>query len=87
MSAKKQLPKSYKALQIIRPQGDFEVTDVALALPGPGQVLVKIAACGVCHSDSMVKEGMVPLPRVPGHEIVGDVVAVHESEIKVSGQR
>jgi D-arabinose 1-dehydrogenase-like Zn-dependent alcohol dehydrogenase len=71
-------------LQIIRPQGDFEFTNVPLALPGPGQVWVKVAACGVCHSDSIVKKGMVPLPWVPGHEIVGDVVAVHESELAVN---
>jgi D-arabinose 1-dehydrogenase-like Zn-dependent alcohol dehydrogenase len=83
MSAKQQLPKSFKAVQVSKPQGDFEVVDVPLALPGPGHVLVKVAACGVCHSDFMVKEGLVPLPRIPGHEIVGDVVAVHESETQV----
>lgn len=42
--------------------------------PGPGTVRVKVQACGVCHSDMMVKDGSLPglqYPRVPGHEIVG----------------
>ena len=47
--------------------------------PGPGHVRIKVQACGICHSDSLVKEGLWPglqFPRVPGHEIVGVVDAV-----------
>jgi D-arabinose 1-dehydrogenase-like Zn-dependent alcohol dehydrogenase len=47
--------------------------------PGPGQVRIKVQACGVCHSDSLVKEGHwpgIPYPRVPGHEVVGVVDAI-----------
>lgn len=46
---------------------------------GPGQVLVRIQACGVCHSDSVTVEGVFPwitYPRVPGHEIVGTIESV-----------
>jgi D-arabinose 1-dehydrogenase-like Zn-dependent alcohol dehydrogenase len=44
--------------------------------PGPGQVLIKVDACGVCHSDQVFKEGQWPgmkFPCVPGHEVVGHV--------------
>ena len=47
--------------------------------PGPGTVRIKVQACGICHSDSLVKEGHWPglqYPRVPGHEVVGLVDAV-----------
>lgn len=47
-------------------------------LPGPGQVLVEVAACAVCRTDLHVVDGELPdpkLPLVPGHEIVGRVVA------------
>ncbi len=47
--------------------------------PGAGQVRVKVGACGVCHSDSVTKEGLFPgivYPRVPGHEIIGTVDAI-----------
>ncbi|KAM0791852.1 hypothetical protein ACM66B_004109 [Microbotryomycetes sp. NB124-2] len=43
--------------------------------PERGQIIIKVLACGVCHTDIMA-----PVGQVPGHEIVGDVVAVHESE-------
>ncbi|KAK4046951.1 hypothetical protein OIV83_005742 [Microbotryomycetes sp. JL201] len=43
--------------------------------PEPGQIVIKTLACGVCHTDIMA-----PVGQIPGHEIVGDVVAVHESE-------
>jgi propanol-preferring alcohol dehydrogenase len=49
--------------------------------PGPGQVRVKVEACGVCHSDVLVKEGLWPglqFPRVPGHEIAGRIDALGE---------
>jgi len=42
--------------------------------PGPGHVRIKVHACGVCHSDSLTKEGIFPginYPRIPGHEVAG----------------
>ena len=50
--------------------------------PGPGQVRVRVEACGVCRTDLHVVDGELPnpkLPIVPGHEIVGRVDAVGES--------
>ena len=47
--------------------------------PGPGEVRIKVHACGVCHSDHVVTEGLWPglvFPRVPGHEVAGIVDAV-----------
>ena len=47
--------------------------------PPPGEVLVEVAACGVCRTDLHVVDGELPnpkLPIVPGHEIVGRVAAV-----------
>jgi propanol-preferring alcohol dehydrogenase len=59
--------------------------------PGPGQVLVGIAACGVCHTELDEIEGRTPPPRlpvVPGHQAVGEVVAVGEDVSLVAvGQR
>ena len=47
--------------------------------PGPAPVRIKVEACGICHSDSIVKEGLLPgieYPRVPGHEVAGVIDAV-----------
>jgi len=65
--------------QINKAGADFELVERHIPDPGPQQVLVKIEACGVCHSDAFVKEGGFPgleYPRVPGHEVVGHVEAV-----------
>jgi D-arabinose 1-dehydrogenase-like Zn-dependent alcohol dehydrogenase len=68
-----------KAAQISKPGGDFELVEREMPEPDPGQVRVKVEACGICHSDALVKEGLWPglqYPRVPGHEIAGRVDAV-----------
>jgi len=56
------------------------IEEVPVPRPGPGEVLVKIAACGVCHTDLHAAEGDWPVrpspPFIPGHEGVGHVVAV-----------
>src|SRR4030095_5849942 len=47
--------------------------------PGRGQVRIQVQACGICHSDSLTKEGHWPgieYPRVPGHEIAGVIDAI-----------
>ena len=57
----------------------LDLREIALPEPGPGQVLVKVGACGVCRTDLHVVDGELPrpkLPIVPGHEIVGRVTAV-----------
>jgi D-arabinose 1-dehydrogenase-like Zn-dependent alcohol dehydrogenase len=63
-----------KAAQIPKPGADFEVVEREIPKPGAGQVVIKVQACGICHSDVLTKEGMWPgieYPRVPGHEVVG----------------
>jgi D-arabinose 1-dehydrogenase-like Zn-dependent alcohol dehydrogenase len=65
-----------KAAQISRPGGDFEVIDRDIPEPQAGEVRIRVEACGVCHSDAFVKEGLFPglqYPRIPGHEVVGKV--------------
>jgi D-arabinose 1-dehydrogenase-like Zn-dependent alcohol dehydrogenase len=68
-----------KAIQISKPGGNFELVDRPIPEPGRNQVRIKVEACGVCHSDVLVKEGLWPgiqFPRVPGHEIAGRIDAV-----------
>jgi D-arabinose 1-dehydrogenase-like Zn-dependent alcohol dehydrogenase len=68
-----------KAAQIGKSGGDFELVDRDIPEPGPRQVRVKVEACGICHSDVMIKDGLWPglqYPRVPGHEIAGRIDAL-----------
>jgi D-arabinose 1-dehydrogenase-like Zn-dependent alcohol dehydrogenase len=68
-----------KAAQITKPGGDFELVERDIPEPGPGQVRVKVEACGICHSDVLVKDGLWPglrYPRIPGHEIAGTIDAI-----------
>jgi len=69
-----------KVAQVSKPGGDFEVLERAIPEPGRNQVRIKVEACGICHSDVLVKEGRWPYgleyPRVPGHEIAGRIDAV-----------
>ena len=65
-----------KAAQIAKAGGDFEIVDRQIPNPGPGEVRIKVQACGICHSDALTKEGAWPgiqYPRVPGHEVAGIV--------------
>jgi D-arabinose 1-dehydrogenase-like Zn-dependent alcohol dehydrogenase len=70
------------AAQISKPGGDWELIERDIPDPSNGEVRVKVEACGICHSDSLVKEGLWPglqYPRVPGHEIAGRIDAVGEN--------
>jgi len=72
------MPKM-RAVQVSGPKGPFETVEREIPVPGPGFVRVRVEACGICHSDSLTKEGLWPgieYPRVPGHEIAGVVDAV-----------
>ena len=72
------MPKM-RVAQVARAGGAFELVEREIPQPGPGWVRLKVQACGICHSDSLVKEGHWPgiqYPRVPGHEVVGVVDAV-----------
>jgi D-arabinose 1-dehydrogenase-like Zn-dependent alcohol dehydrogenase len=68
-----------RAAQVTRPGGPLEIVEREIPEPGAGEVRVRVEACGVCHSDSLTKEGLWPgiqYPRVPGHEVAGTVDAV-----------
>jgi len=62
--------------QVGKAGGAFELVEREIPVPGPGEIRIKVQACGVCHSDSATKEGIFPFiayPRVPGHEVAGVV--------------
>ncbi|HUB17334.1 MAG TPA: alcohol dehydrogenase [Acidobacteriaceae bacterium] len=68
-----------KVAQIGKPGGGFQVVERNVPAPGPGQVLIRVQACGVCHSDELTVEGAWPgieYPRVPGHEVAGVIAQV-----------
>jgi D-arabinose 1-dehydrogenase-like Zn-dependent alcohol dehydrogenase len=70
-----------KKIQVNSAGGSFELIEERLREPAAGYVRVKVQACGVCHSDSLTKEGLWPgivYPRSPGHEIMGVIDAVGE---------
>jgi D-arabinose 1-dehydrogenase-like Zn-dependent alcohol dehydrogenase len=70
-----------RAVQVSGPGEPLELVERELREPGPGEVRVRVEACGVCHSDAFTIEGTMPgieYPRVPGHEIAGSIDAVGE---------
>jgi NADPH2:quinone reductase len=71
-----------RAAVVSEPGADFEVVERDVPDPGADEVRVAVDACGICYSDSYVKEGTYPgidYPRVPGHEIAGRVDSVGEN--------
>ncbi|GAB3658423.1 Zn-dependent alcohol dehydrogenase [Streptomyces sparsus] len=64
----------------------LEITEISLPAPGPGQVAVKLAAAGVCHSDLSLSSGVLrqPVPAVLGHEGAGTVTSVGEGVTEVA---
>ena len=75
------MAKKMRVVQVPRAGGPFEMVERDIPEPQPGWVRIKVEACGICHSDSLVKEGLWPgiqYPRVPGHEVIGIVDAVGE---------
>jgi D-arabinose 1-dehydrogenase-like Zn-dependent alcohol dehydrogenase len=68
-----------RAVQVSRPGGPLERVEREIPELGEGSVRIRVQACGVCHSDSLMKEGLWPglqYPRVPGHEVAGVIDAV-----------
>jgi D-arabinose 1-dehydrogenase-like Zn-dependent alcohol dehydrogenase len=63
-----------RAIQVSKPGAPFELVTRERPKPGRGEVLVRVQACGVCHSDSIAREGLfpgIPYPIIPGHEVAG----------------
>jgi D-arabinose 1-dehydrogenase-like Zn-dependent alcohol dehydrogenase len=68
-----------KKVRVNSAGGRLELREEPLPEPGTRQVRVKVQACGICHSDSLIKEGLWPgivYPRSPGHEIAGIIDSV-----------
>jgi D-arabinose 1-dehydrogenase-like Zn-dependent alcohol dehydrogenase len=68
-----------RVAQVSGPKREFQVVERPMPEPAPGTIRIKITACGICHSDALVKEGLWPgiqYPRVPGHEVAGTVDAL-----------
>jgi len=68
-----------RSMQVPAAGGAFQLLQKQFPDPGPGQVRIRVQACGVCHSDSLTKEGYWPgvqFPRAPGHEVAGVLDAV-----------
>jgi len=81
-----QIPKTCKAVVLEGPNSPWAIKDIPVDAPGEGHILIKVSACGVCHSDSALQQGhfgpLGTFPRVPGHEVIGNVVAVGPGEKK-----
>jgi D-arabinose 1-dehydrogenase-like Zn-dependent alcohol dehydrogenase len=68
-----------RVAQVSRPNGPLEMVEREIPEPGAGSVRIKVEACGICHSDTVTKEGIWPgiqYPRVPGHEVAGVIDTV-----------
>ncbi len=80
-----------RVVQVSNPKGPFETVEREIPEPDAGQVRIKVHACGICHSDLMTKDGLMPglqYPRIPGHEVVGVIDAVGSGVARwTEGQR
>jgi D-arabinose 1-dehydrogenase-like Zn-dependent alcohol dehydrogenase len=68
-----------RVVQVSRAGGPFQIVERPIPEPSAGSVRIRVQACGICHSDSVTKEGHYPgiqYPRVPGHEVAGVIDAV-----------
>jgi alcohol dehydrogenase len=68
-----------RAVQVGKAGGPLEMVEREIPEPESGTVRIKVQACGVCHSDTVTKDGLFPgiqYPRVPGHEVIGIIDAV-----------
>ncbi len=72
------IPTTYLRAVFKGPNQKLGLEQTPLKQPGNGEILVKVEACGVCHSDVFAQENTFGggFPRVPGHEIIGTVMAV-----------
>ena len=87
------MPKM-KIAVVPKPGADFEIEEREIPTPGEGQVRIKVQACGVCFSDHIVKDGLMPwiqYPRSPGHEVAGVIDEVgpqrHRLEKRTASRR
>lgn len=75
--------KTMRAMQVTGPGGAFQLVERERPKPGIAEVVVKVQACGVCHSDAIAKDGMFggPFPIIPGHEVAGVIEELGEGVV------
>jgi len=79
------MPSSCRAVVLEKVGAPWTIKEVPVSKPESGEVLIKVLACGVCHSDSFLHQGHLGdkvFPRVPGHEVIGTVIAIGDGEKK-----
>ncbi|MDY0036643.1 MAG: zinc-dependent alcohol dehydrogenase family protein [Zoogloea oleivorans] len=85
------IPASMRAMVLHRPGEALRLETLPVPTPGPGQIQLRVEACGVCRTDLHLIDGELPdpvLPIIPGHEIVGRISALGEGVTGVSiGER
>ncbi|HEX7972861.1 MAG TPA: alcohol dehydrogenase catalytic domain-containing protein, partial [Anaerolineales bacterium] len=72
-----EIPEKMRAMVLDEPGKPLRLAEMPVPRPGPGQVLIRINACGVCHTDLHIMDGELTHPKLPlvlGHQIVGTVV-------------
>jgi D-arabinose 1-dehydrogenase-like Zn-dependent alcohol dehydrogenase len=72
-------PATMRAVQVAEPNGPLSLVERVVPDPAPGEVRIRVEACGICHSDSFATTGSFPglkYPIVPGHEVAGTIDAV-----------
>lgn len=75
------VPETMRAMVLEEPGAPLRLRERPVPVPGPGQVLLRVSACGVCRTDLHVVDGElpdIPYPVIPGHEVVGRAVACGE---------
>jgi len=68
-----------RAMAVPKVGAPFELVEREVPVPGRHEILIRVQACGVCHSDSVTVGGLFPgieYPRVPGHEVIGTIEAL-----------
>ena len=76
------IPTTMRAMLLVQPGQPLRLQEMPVPQPGPGQVLLKVRACGVCRTDLHILDGELTepkLPLIPGHQIVGEVVQAGEN--------
>ena len=83
MGGNSTIPRTMRAMQLAAPapaaKAPLRLVELPVPIPGLGQVLLRVLACGVCRTDLHILEGELPphrSPVIPGHQIVGEVVAL-----------
>jgi hypothetical protein len=78
------IPTHCRAVVLEKVGAPWAIKEVPVKQPQAGEILIKVLACGICHSDSVLRQGHLGevFPRIPGHEVIGTVVKVGEGEKK-----